>query len=118
MARTMTERQPDSVVYLYGVTKPPVGNSPQVPGVDGESKIEALDCAGLICWISRVPAEDFGENLSRKLEDLDWLAAISVRHQRAVAAVADKRDVLPARLGTVFLSDASLQDDISKRKAA
>src|SRR5438045_9590658 len=118
MARTMTGRQPDSVVYLYGVTKPPVSNSPQVPGVDGESTIEALDCAGLICWISRVPSEDFGENLSRKLEDLDWLAAVSVRHQRAVAAIADKQDMLPARLGTVFLSHSSLQDDISKRKAA
>ncbi|OLB84718.1 MAG: hypothetical protein AUI17_06835 [Acidobacteriales bacterium 13_2_20CM_2_55_5] len=117
MARTMTRHQPDSVVYLYGVTRPPVSNPPQVPGVDGESKIEALDCAGLICWVSRFPAEDFGENLSRKLEDLDWLAAVSVRHQRAVASIADKQDMLPARLGTVFLSDSSLQDDISKRKA-
>ena len=118
MARTITGREPDTVVYLYGVTRAPANNLPQVPGIDGESKIEALDCAGLICWISRVPAEDFGENLSRKLEDLDWLAAISVRHQRAVASIAEKQDMLPARLGTVFLSDSSLRDDISNRKSA
>ena len=35
MARTMTERQPDSVVYLYGVTKPPVSNLPQAPEAHG-----------------------------------------------------------------------------------
>src|SRR2546430_17022253 len=80
--------------------------------------MEARDGAVLICRVGRVPAEDFGENLRRKLEDLDWLAAVSVRHQRAVAAIADKQDMLPARLGTVFLSHSSLQDDISKRKAA
>src|SRR5207253_1763735 len=54
----------------------------------------------------------------KRLEDLDWLAVVSVRHQRAVAAIAESRDTLPARLGTVFLSEASLEADIRKRKAA
>jgi len=64
MARTMTAPA-GFRCYLYGVTRPPVSNPPQVPGVDGESKIEALDCAGLICWLSRVPAEDLGKSFAQ-----------------------------------------------------
>ena len=107
----------DLVLYLYAVTKSGTGDTPQVRGVDGEARIEAIPCAGLTCWISRVPAAEFGESFSQRLEDLDWLAAVSVRHQRVIAAIAESRDTLPARLGTVFLSETSLEADIRKRKA-
>ena len=108
----------DLVLYLYAVTKSGIGDTPQVRGVDGEARIEAIPCAGLTCWISRVPAAEFGESFSQRLENLDWLAAVSVRHQRVIAAIAESRDTLPARLGTVFLSETSLEADIRKRKAA
>jgi hypothetical protein len=118
MARRVAERADDLVLYLYAVTKSGAGDPPPVRGVDGQARIEAISSAGLTCWISRVPSSEFGESFSKRLEDLDWLAAVSVRHQRAVAAIAESRDTLPARLGTVFLSDASLEADIRKRKAA
>src|SRR5437016_3182022 len=118
MARRVAERADDSVLYLYAVTKSGAGDPPQLRGVDGQARIEAIACAGLTCWISRVSSSEFGESFSKRLEDLDWLAVVSVRHQRAVAAIAESRDTLPARLGTVFLSEASLEADIRKRKAA
>src|SRR5438309_6269789 len=78
------------VLYLYGITKSsePV---PQVLGVDDVAKIEPIPCAGLVCWISRVPHSDFAENLAKNIENLDWLAAMSVRHQRAVSAISDRK---------------------------
>ncbi len=112
MARRVAERADDSVLYLYAVTKSGAGDPPQLRGVDGQARIEAIACAGLTCWISRVSSSEFGESFSKRLEDLDWLAVVSVRHQRAVAAIAESRDTLPARLGTVFLSEASLEADI------
>ena len=40
----------------------------------------------------------------------------SACHQRAVAELASKVEILPARFGTVFLSDRSLADHIAKSK--
>lgn len=118
MARKVAQRRGDLVLYLYAVTKSGSGETPQLRGVDGEARVESIDCGGLTCWISRVPAAEFGESFSKRLEDLDWLASVSVRHQRVIAAIAESRDTLPARLGTVFLSEASLEADIRKRKTA
>jgi hypothetical protein len=114
MAPRVNSDPADSVIYLYGVSKS-AGAAPTIAGVDGKSKIQAFDCAGLVAWVSRVPAEEFGTKFSQNLEDLDWLAAVSVRHQRAVSAIAESRDMLPARLGTVFLSEDSLKADIRRR---
>jgi hypothetical protein len=50
------------------------------------------------------------------MENLDWLANASVRHQRVVGALAAKITVLPARFGTVFLSESSLQSHIATQK--
>jgi hypothetical protein len=118
MARRVEPDGRKSVLYLYGVTESPAGAAPRVAGVDGKSKIHPVDCAGMVCWVSHVPAAEYGEKFSQNLENLDWLAAVSVRHQRAVSAIAESHDMLPARLGTVFLSEDSLQADIRRRKTA
>jgi len=111
-------RQADTVLYLYGITKSPASKPPQVRGVDDVARIEAITCNSLVCWVSRVPASEFAENLAKNAENLDWLSAISVRHQRAVAAISEKVEILPARLGTVFLNETSLVNDIQSRRAA
>ncbi len=106
-----------TVLYLYGISENP-GPPPGIPGVDGESPIESLPAAGLVCWISRVAQSEFADHLARNMENLDWLAEVSVRHQRAVAAIAEHCNILPARFGTVFLSQASLQGDVQVRKTS
>ena len=41
---------------------------------------------------------------SRKnMQDLDWLAAATTRHQQVVSAIAQAADILPARFGIEFL---------------
>ena len=95
------------VLYFYGVSQSQA-DAPGSPGVDLKSPVEALSCEKLICWISRVPAEDFEANLNKNMENLDWLATASVAHQRTIAAVAAKTDILPARFGTIFRNESSL----------
>jgi hypothetical protein len=118
MASAMRVNHKDAVLYLYGITRSPVPRVDQITGVDGMAAVESINCGGLTCWVSRVARSDFAENLSKKMEDLDWLAAVSIRHQRAVSAIANASDILPTRFGTVFLTESSLRADIENRKTA
>ena len=102
-------------LYLYGVTEKEVP-VPKVLGVDGNSAVQTISCGGLVCWISWVSGKDFADNLAANMENLDWLAQTSVQHQRVVSAIAQETDILPTRFGTVFLSEASLQEDVRKNK--
>jgi len=104
-----------TVVYLYGVTAKPAAFSNLV-GVDGKAKVEPMECAGLVCWISLVPRTEFADNLAKNMENLDWLSEAGVRHQRVVSAISELADVLPARFGTVFLDTFSLKADVGAKK--
>ena len=106
------------MIYLYGVG--PAHSGPVFPasaGVDGIAPVEALPAAGMLCWVSYVDRCEFADQLSEKMDDLDWLAAASVRHQQSVADVAAHTRILPARFGTVFLNYESLEADIRQRKS-
>src|ERR1700682_2903376 len=98
MARSMTRPQ-SGVIYLYGITSGPAAAPVPIPGVDGLNSVKALECDGLVCWISNVSRADFARNLAKNMEDLDWIAEIGTRHQRAVSAIAESQDILPTRLG-------------------
>src|SRR5215472_2464920 len=105
----------DRVLYFYGVTESRAKNSIQQTGVDLESKVEPLACEEVVCWISCVSAVEYGKDLARNMENLDWLAAASVAHQRAISAIAREVQILPARFGTVFRSQESLRKHIRDR---
>ncbi len=109
------------IVHLYGVTQAR-GLSREffrsLKGVDGIAAVEPLECGGLICWISRVPETDFARDLAKNMQDLEWLAAVSTRHQEAISAIARAADILPARFGLEFSNDLSLRSHIENRRAA
>jgi hypothetical protein len=106
----------DHVLYLYGIAAAPASTPPSLRGVDGLTAVESIACSGLVCWVSRVDRKEFADELARNMENLDWLAEVSVRHQHVVAALAESADILPARFGTVFLSQATLEADVAARK--
>ena len=116
MANGLKSRDQGRVLYLYGITREGKGTLVGLAGVDAGAAVEAVPCAGLVCWVSRVDKTAFAENLARNMENLEWLAEVSVRHQQVVAAIAQQRDILPARFGTVFRSPTSLSSDVSKHK--
>lgn len=110
---------PARVIHLYGLTQVP-GPSAELfrhlKGVDGTTRVEPIECGGLICWISWVPEADFAQNLPQNMQDLDWLAAATTRHQQVVSAIAQETDMLPARFGIEFLNDKSLRSHIESRQ--
>jgi Gas vesicle synthesis protein GvpL/GvpF len=103
------------VLYLYGITESRLREIPELIGVDRFAPIEAVDCEGVFCWISRVSALDFEKNLASNMENLDWLAETSVAHQRVISAISRLTDILPTRFGTVFRSEQSLCKHVAKR---
>ncbi len=111
---------PATVIHLYGVTMAP-GPSPdlfrRLRGVDGAAPVERLACAGLICWVSRVPEAEFAQNFSENMQNLDWLAAATTRHQEVVSGIAQAADVLPARFGIEFLDEKSLLVHVESRRS-
>src|SRR5215472_17977200 len=109
-----TELKPDAgrVLYLYGVTESESALSTGLLGVDLESAVESIECEGVVCWISRVAAEEFEKDLNQNMENLDWLAAASVAHQRVLSAIRIQAEVLPARFGTVFRNLSSLRKHV------
>jgi hypothetical protein len=109
---------PERAIYLYGVTQSMAPKTVSAEGVDGVAPVEALACAGVACWISRVARSPFADHLAENMENLEWLAAASVRHQRVVSEIARRGSVLPARFGTVFLSEDSLLAHVKERKRA
>jgi Gas vesicle synthesis protein GvpL/GvpF len=117
MGSGVNKARNDTVLYLYGISQSAQEPARTVIGVDGKATVDQLPCAGMVCWISRVAKSDFADNLSRNIENLEWLAEMTPRHQKALAAIAEVNDVLPARFGTVFLNEASLGADIENHKA-
>jgi Gas vesicle synthesis protein GvpL/GvpF len=113
MAAAM-KRADDRVLYFYGVSELRPAKMSGASGV-ALAPIEAVDCEGIICWVSWVPAHDFRENLARNMENLDWLAEASVAHQRAVSAIAAQVEILPTRFGTVFRNEVSLRRHVGGR---
>ena len=109
---TELKRAAGHVLYLYGITESAPAGSAGVLGVDRKSAVEPVPCEGVVCWISRVSADEFERSLNQNMENLDWLAAASVAHQRALSAVATQAEVLPARFGTVFRNLSSLRKHV------
>ena len=102
------------VLYLYGVTQTPPRKPISQVGVDLQGPLEPIESERVICWISRVSADDFEISLTKNMENLDWLATASVAHQRAIQAIAQQEDILPARFGTVFRDEESLAAHIQQ----
>jgi hypothetical protein len=105
----------DRLLYLYGISaKAPKLKVPT--SIDGNSPLEHLEAAGLTAWYSRVSPVEFGEHLAANMENLEWLSAVSVRHQRTVAQISEAVTLLPARFGTVFKSEKSVTEHIREQK--
>jgi hypothetical protein len=111
---------PESALYLYGISKAPAPRSSRISSdsIDGAHPVRALDCGEFVCWVSAVDGSRFSEEISRNMENLEWLALHSVRHQQVVAEIAAKGAVIPTRFGTVFSGEQALRKNIQGRKTA
>ena len=109
-----------TVLYLYAISKMPERQAPRVTadGVDGAAAIEAVRCSNYLCWVNRVSKRNFADQISERMQDLEWLATAGLRHQHVVAEISQKLPTLPARFGTIFASEDSLAKHVKQRGRA
>jgi hypothetical protein len=113
----------EKALYLYGVSraadkKGGVSARAGSPGIDGVSPVKTVACGDFICWVSEVDHAGFAQAMERNIENLEWLALHSVRHQQVVSEVAARAAIVPARFGTIFSGEAALTKNVLGRSEA
>jgi hypothetical protein len=103
-------------LYVYGVTEiPSKPFAVSSEAVDGIGVVEPIAEGSYLCWASRVSRLEYAIELQKNMENLEWLAACSIRHQKVLSEIGEVTQVLPARFGTVFLSPESLASDFKQK---
>ena len=115
----MANREVAPALYLYGISRSTGGKASRLanPGIDGIHPVQSVACGDFLCWVSEVDQAGFSQEINRNMENLEWLALHSVRHQQVVAEVAAKDTIIPARFGTVFSSESALVKNVLGRKS-
>jgi hypothetical protein len=113
----MEDRGMKDVVYFYGIV--PTGTAPpprNLRGVAG-APVDLVPVAGALAVISRVPEVDYGaERVEARLEDLAWVGAQGMDHERVVLWFVDHADILPARLLSLHSDDVALGAVLEPRR--
>jgi hypothetical protein len=87
-------------------------------GIDGTSRISALELAGVAAFVSRVPAAEFtGASAEAHLADPAWVVKRACQHERVIEEVMGCSPVLPVRFGTIFSSMRALRTRLADRCA-
>jgi hypothetical protein len=111
---------PEGAIYLYALTaqKTSKPRAFSVAGIDGTGRIVSLPADSFTAWISAVDAAGFAAQLERNVENLEWLAGATLRHQEAINAIAKstRTTMLPTRFGVVFSGVQALAADIRARE--
>jgi hypothetical protein len=95
-------------VWAYAITDHSGRDLPRLTGVAG-TKVRATGAAGLTVLVSDVDLAEFGEvALRRNLENLAWLEEVARAHHQVIEEAARLFPLLPARLATVYSSDAAM----------
>jgi hypothetical protein len=87
-------------------------------GIDASGPVLGIPAGPFTAWISAIDAASFARALEQNLENLDWLAEATLRHQNVITAISgrSKDTLLPTRFGVVFSTVRALQEDIARRK--
>lgn len=122
MANSSRKIAGEKGLYLYGVSRLPARRAaalvPRNPGIDGASAVRPIACGDFLCWVSDVDHGSFAQAMERNIENLEWLALHSVRHQQVVGEVAAHMAIVPARFGTIFSGEAALLKNVAGRNEA
>lgn len=104
------------VVYLYGFVPADAPAPPDdAPGIAG-SRVDFVELDGFRAAVSQIPGDPYGtERLQERLADLGWVGEHGAQHERVVTWLSDNTTIAPARLFTIFSSDAALREEARAR---
>lgn len=107
------------VVYLYGFV-PPGAHLPEdgLAGV-GDAPVRLLPMDGFAAAYATLPAAEYGAaRVEARTDDLAWVAAQGLAHERVVAWFVDHAEIVPASLFTLYSSTAALAEATAAQAGA
>jgi len=114
----MEDRGVSDVVYLYGFVPSDAPAPPRDLAGVADAHVQLLPLGAVAAAFSYVPAERYRPDLiEARLEDLGWVGEQGMAHERVVLWYADHAEILPARLFTLYTSDAALAEMAAPRAA-
>lgn len=123
MGKNMGDQVKKSATYLYCLVH--AASAPSCegagPGLDRMSAPRLLDAGqSLYVVAADAPLSRYGEGpISKGLQDLDWVAACAMAHERVIEHfAAPKRTVIPMKLFTLFSTDARALDYVRAHRTA
>ncbi|HTE86308.1 MAG TPA: GvpL/GvpF family gas vesicle protein [Dehalococcoidia bacterium] len=116
MSRNQMSRGESSLLYLYCILEPDTAatgllSDGDVPGVEPQEPLFAIEGAKLVAAVSRVQRETFSEEgLNELLTDLPRLAPYAIRHEQAIRDLFHAAPaLLPMTFGSVYLSNSRIR---------
>ena len=105
------------ILYLYGFV-PARTSAPGavVPGID-HGVVRVLELGSFAAAVSDVDADLYRQgSIEPRLKDLAWVGERGARHETVVTWFSDHASILPARMLTVFSSEAALEAEATNRR--
>jgi hypothetical protein len=108
-----------TIIYLYGFVPAGTESPPRaLSGMHGAA-VSLLDLGGVDAVVSHVPADELSPAIIESgMQDLNWVGARGLEHERVVAWFVDNAEILPVSLFTLFSSEASLRSEAGERADA
>jgi hypothetical protein len=105
-------------IYLYGFVPPDTVLPPNGLIGTAEAVVELLNGSGFQAVIARVPGEAYEAGaIEAQLQDLAWVAAQGVAHERVVAWFVDHAQIVPVPLFTLYSAVDALTATMNERTA-
>jgi hypothetical protein len=104
--------------YVYGIVEgdssQPVEGLPE-QGIDPAYPVYALPYQAIQAIVSKVSLPEFGqEQLEANLNDIKWVEAKVLAHQRILEAVLASRTFIPMRFCTIYQSESRVQEMLAQ----
>jgi hypothetical protein len=109
----------DQCLYQYAFALPRGLLRQLGPGVDPRFSVEWIDNGAVAAMFSVVGTDYFDPKKleGKTAEDIAWLQQVAIRHSEVVCEAASGSPLLPLRVGTLFQSEASLLDTLTRFQA-
>lgn len=108
----------DHGYYVYGIVRSDEGALVErLPeeGIDPAHPVYALPHQAIQAVVSKVSLQEFGqEELEANLEDIQWVEAKVLAHQRVLEAALADHTLVPMRFCTIYRSESGVQEMLAQ----
>ena len=102
-----------ALLYLYGFVAPDAALPSDLVGV-GSAGVRRVELGPVCAVVGDVSATEFSaEAIEARMRDLPWIGDQGALHERVVTWFVDHGGILPARLLTLYSSEAALRQAIA-----